>query len=154
MKNDFVKRIINTDSILRFLLFSFFFSLFVLSFLAPFIQHFKGYPAGEEIYSFFSPVCHQYPTRCLWVFGLPCALCSRCEFLYLGIAMGALFLRSNKKYMIRFIIGFLFIVVAAIDPILQFFKFYESNNYIRVITGFLGGIGVHYVIYPFNFRRK
>lgn len=142
------------DKILRTSIFFFFISIFILALLAPIIQHLKGYPSGENIYSFFSSVCHQYPTRCLWVFNLPTALCSRCCFLYFGLSISPLVFRSEKRYLSRLLFGLFLIIIASIDPILQLLKLYESNNYLRVFTGFIGGVGTFFVIYPFKYRRE
>ena len=50
----------------------------------------SGYSlAALTIFWFFSPVCHQDPTRSFWIFGAPVAVCARCIGIYLGAAVGA-----------------------------------------------------------------
>lgn len=41
-----------------------------------------------------------------------------------------------------------FLVPMAIDGTIQFFGLRESTNIIRLLTGFLGGIGVILFLYP------
>ena len=142
------------DIILRGLIFSLYFGIFFLSFYAPVIQSLKGYPAGEEIYSLFSPICHQYPTRCFWIFDRPWALCARCASAYLGIAIASLLSKPKYSFSKRSLIGFALICFAAVDPILQLFGFYESNNLFRLITGIVGGYGAFMLIYPIPFKYK
>jgi len=143
---------IRFDKILRFLFFIIFFSLFAIGFIAPLAQTYWGYPAGEKFYTLLSPICHQYPTRCLWVFGQPTALCARCEFGYLGVAIAALFLKIKSPYWKRLLLGAFILGIAIIDPVLQLLKFYESTNIARTITGIIGGAAVFLIIYPITYR--
>ena len=142
------------DIILRGLIFILYFGIFALALYAPVIQNLKGYPAGEEIYTLFSPICHQYPTRSFWIFDRPWALCARCSTAYLGIAIAALISKVRFSFFKRAIIGFSLICFVAIDPILQLLGFYESNNLVRLITGLIGGFGAFMLIYPIPFTYK
>jgi uncharacterized membrane protein len=146
-----IKRI---DKTLRGITFVFYFGIFFLSFYAPFIQHVQGYPAGEGIYSLFSSICHQYPTRCFWIFDRPWALCARCSSAYLGIAIAAILSRLKYSFPKRALFGVSLICVAAFDPMLQLFGFYESNNLFRLITGLAGGYGAFMLIYPIPLTYK
>jgi len=100
-------------------------------------------------------VCHQIPERCFVINGKHMPLCSRCFGLYSSMVIG--FLTSlifnlgtlfNKKEML--IIGFIICFPLALDGITQLFKWRESNNIIRFITGILAGffcgVGIHYLI--------
>ena len=142
------------DYILRALIFIFYFGIFFLAFWAPFIQHIKGYPSGEWIYSLFSPICHQYPTRCFWIFERPWALCARCASAYLGIALAAVLFKPKLTFLKRAALGILFVTIAAIDPILQARGFYESNNVSRLLTGIIGGFGMFMLVYPIPLTIK
>ncbi|MEI7905993.1 MAG: DUF2085 domain-containing protein, partial [Bacteroidota bacterium] len=142
------------DKAIRAVIYAFYFSVFILSFLAPVLQEIKGYPAGENLYSLFSPICHQYPTRCFWVFERPWALCARCASGYLGFAVAALISRLQFPFWKRSLIGLLLIGLAAIDPLLQLFGFYESNNILRLITGLIGGYGTFLFVYPLPLKYK
>ena len=138
------------DKLFRVLIFIISFSLFSLALFAPTIQHFKGYPNGEYLYNSFSNICHQFPLRSFWIFDRPFALCARCTSGYFGVAIASVFLSINKKYFYRFLIGVSILILILIDPILQLLNYYESNNFIRAVTGFLGGICIFLIINPFN----
>jgi uncharacterized membrane protein len=142
------------DYILRASIFGIYFGIFFLAFWAPFIQHIKGYPSGESVYSLFSTVCHQYPTRCFWIFERPWALCARCSSSYLGIALAAVLIKLKLSFLKRALFGLLLVAIAAIDPILQSFGFYESNNFFRLLTGIVGGLGIFMLIYPIPLTIK
>lgn len=142
------------DKVLRYGIFGFYFAVFILSFWAPFIQEIKGYPAGENIYTLFSPICHQYPTRCFWIFEKPWALCARCASGYLGLAVAALLSKPFLPFWKRSLIGLILVGIAAVDPILQLLGFYESNNVLRLITGLIGGYGAFMIVYPIPFKYK
>lgn len=141
------------DRIFRTVIVLLFGSMTLLAIYAPLIQHFNHYPAGEEIYSLFRPICHQYPTRSFWIFGLPFALCARCSSGYLGVVLAAAFLKLNFKYSHRLIIGILILLVAIIDPVLQLYGYYESNNIARFVSGLSGGISVFLILYPFKYIK-
>lgn len=144
----------NIDKYLRIFVFLAFLALCFLGFLAPIYQAYWGYPAGEKFYSMLSHICHQYPTRCIWVFGHPTALCTRCEFGYLGISLSALLCRLSIPYKKRLLLGVLVLCLSIIDPILQLLKYYESTNVSRAITGFTGGMAVFLIIYPLTYRSN
>lgn len=140
------------DLILRVSLSFFFGIIFFLAVFAPIIQEVKGYPAGESIYALFRPICHQYPTRSLWIFDRPWALCTRCSFGYLGIAIASIFLKLKASYRIRALLGFLLLAVVAIDPLFQLLTLYESTNILRILTGLIGGCAVFLILYPLSWR--
>lgn len=100
-------------------------------------------------------ICHQIPERCFVVNGICMPLCSRCFGLYISMIFG--FLISlifnlgglfNKIQML--IIGFLMCSPLALDGTTQLFKWRESNNKLRFITGILAGffcgVGTHYLL--------
>ena len=129
---------------------SFFLALPFLAISAPIYQSAIGYPNGEGIYSFLSPICHQYPTRSMWVFNRPFALCSRCFSGYIGLGIGFIFFLSQNNYLKRLIFGIGLLVPGVLDSLIQLWTSYESTNTIRFFTGFSGGVGVFYIIYPFG----
>jgi uncharacterized membrane protein len=131
-----------------------FLSLSILALAAPIIQSHFEYPNGENIYFFLSPVCHQYPTRSLWILERPFALCARCFSGYLGLGLALLFFRINHNYLKRLLIGLLFLMPGVFDGLIQLLTNYESNNFFRVITGFIGGVGVHFIAYPIKSKQQ
>ncbi|MCP4123851.1 MAG: DUF2085 domain-containing protein [Bacteroidetes bacterium] len=130
-------------------------SLVAIAICAPIIQHFRGYPYGEELYRFLHPICHQYPTRSLWVFDRPLGLCTRCLSGYLGVMFAVFFRRwwwGGKK---RFVIGLLLLALAILDPIVQLNTSYISSNPMRFLTGALGGFAVSLMFMPvFSLQSK
>jgi uncharacterized membrane protein len=46
--------------------------------------------AGEAVYRFFHPVCHQIPERSLQLAGHPLAVCARCSAIYISFLVGVL----------------------------------------------------------------
>jgi len=46
--------------------------------------------AGEAIYRFFHPVCHQIGERSLQLAGHPLAVCARCSAIYVAFLLGVL----------------------------------------------------------------
>jgi len=136
------------DLFFRTLIAVIYLGIVILASSAPVIQEINGYPAGESIYAAFSPVCHQYPTRSLWWFERPWALCARCSSAYFAIALSAVFLSVRQPYWRRVLIGLTLIALAAIDPVLQLLGLYESTNVLRLFTGILGGAGAFLTLYP------
>jgi uncharacterized membrane protein len=132
----------------------FFGTLSILAISAPVIQSIYGFPNGENIYRFLSPICHQYPTRSLWILDRPFALCARCFSGYFGLTLGALLIASESKYIIRGGIGLLMILPGVFDGLMQLQSSYESSNFIRFITGILGGIGIFMIINPFKYKKR
>lgn len=132
------------------IIFGLFFLIFpLLSIIAPVYQSIGGYPKGEKIYLLLSSICHQYPTRSLWIFNRPFALCSRCLGGYFGLGISYFIIYSKQKYLFRLLKGIIFIIPGIADGIFQLMTTYESSNIIRLITGFIGGIGIFYMSYPF-----
>lgn len=58
-------------------------------FLAPYLRAYQS-PIHIFIYSAFSNICHQIPSRCFTFSGYPLAVCSRCLGIYSGFLLGTL----------------------------------------------------------------
>jgi uncharacterized membrane protein len=56
-------------------------------FLAPYLKS-RSPAASAVLYSLFSPVCHQIPSRCFSFHGFPLAVCGRCLGIYVGFFIG------------------------------------------------------------------
>lgn len=143
-----------TFRILKSAVVLFFASIALLSVLAPVIQSLFGFPSGEGIYRLFSAICHQYPTRSLWIWDRPFALCSRCFSGYIGISLAAIVLSSTKAYYKRLVIGIALLMPGIMDATIQLVSEYESLNFTRSITGLLGGIGVFTMFYPLKLTKQ
>jgi uncharacterized membrane protein len=87
-------------------------------------------------------LCHQKAERSFFLNGNQMPFCSRCTAIWIGIAIGLGFmilykLPLNEKFLILIILG---IIPIGIDGIGQLLGFWESTNFMRVITGSLVGI--------------
>ena len=100
-------------------------------------------------------VCHQIPGRTI-VFGdtvMP--VCSRCMGIYIGfmlsvITMLILYRKKESGFPPLYIIisGIIFIISAGIDGLFSYIRIYETNNILRMITGYLSGMGLSFICYP------
>jgi uncharacterized membrane protein len=88
--------------------------------------------------------CHRKKDRTIWFFGLERFFCSRCLGILLGGFTG-IFL-AIIGYNLNIVISFLFLIPLIIDGLLQAYGFRESNNLIRIVTGFLFGFGLQSII--------
>ena len=88
--------------------------------------------------------CHRIKDRSIWFFGLEKVLCSRCLGILLGGIIG-LFL-VIYQYRIDLIWSILLLVPLIMDGVIQAFHYRESNNILRLITGFLFGIGLQFFL--------
>ena len=86
-------------------------------------------------YMFF---CHRLPERSFFYKGKQFPLCARCTGMLIGYFLGIIYLFLNNQ--VNFIlIGLLFIPMA-IDGVGQYYGYWISTNFRRLLTGILGGI--------------
>jgi uncharacterized membrane protein len=105
-------------------------------------------------------VCHQLPERSMLLGNIYMPVCCRCSGIYIGffLSIAILFLIHRKRqsdmpplYII--IISCFFIASTFADGLLSYFGVYETNNIIRLATGYLSGAGIAVILYPiFNFQ--
>ena len=94
---------------------------------------------GDKI-SYINFGCHGIPERCLVIRGKRMNICARCVGAIAGhITSFALFLIGH---LLPLYIAVCLIVVMLIDWSLQKFMDIPSTNPRRLITGFVGGLGV------------
>jgi len=89
--------------------------------------------------------CHQIHDRCFSFKGKLMPFCSRC----LGCTIGHIlaFVLFLFDYLPSFLISLILILPLGIDWSVQRFLGILSNNYRRLITGVLGGLGVGIIIW-------
>jgi uncharacterized membrane protein len=105
-------------------------------------------------------VCHQLPERSFSAGNLIIPVCARCEGIYIGFFISAVFLflmfkhkESDLPRVYIVIILCLFIVSTVIDGGLSYLGLVKTNNIFRYLTGFLSGAGSMAIVYPvFNFQ--
>jgi uncharacterized membrane protein len=103
------------------------------------LEEYYYYTISNYFYNTLSNICHQYPTRSLWILNRPMGLCSRCFAIYASFSISLILipLRANKEYII--VLCFLFLPLI-IDGLLQYYNVKESSNFIRILSGALFGI--------------
>lgn len=118
-------------------------------FLAPYLYS-ESKPGSILAYAFFSPVCHQAPSRSFFLFGYPLAVCARCLGIYFGFLSGTAiypFLRGLSSLSMPKNRTFLLLSSPIVmDTIGNFFHIWSTSNGIRFAIGFIWGI-----ILPFYF---
>lgn len=82
-------------------------------------------------------ICHQIPNRSFHYKGKQFPVCARCTGILLGYCTIPLFYFGIIKIPIIFIV--LLIIPLLIDSIAQYLGLKESNNTLRLITGFSAG---------------
>ena len=89
-------------------------------------------------------LCHRIPERSFFYKNHQLPVCARCTGFYTGLIV---FLIYNWfipiNYTINlFILSIILLIPAAVDGFTQLFGFRKSNNNLRFVTGFIGGIGL------------
>ena len=89
-------------------------------------------------------LCHCRPERSFFYKGKPFPICARCIGELIGIIVGIPIIFKLKDINIRYI--FLLSLPLILDGVIQLMTKYESNNIKRVITGFLFGIALIFIL--------
>jgi uncharacterized membrane protein len=105
-------------------------------------------------------VCHQLPERSFSAGSLIIPVCARCEGIYVGFFISAVFLflmfrrkESDLPRIYIVVILCIFIISTVIDGGLSYLGLVKTNNILRYLTGFLSGTGSMAIVYPvFNFQ--
>ena len=101
--------------------------------------------------SILGKICHRYPSRCFYVFGSNMGLCARCFSVYSAMFILCIlyvFFDMSVSLKYRSIIALSLVVPLLLDGITQYFSLRESNNLLRLLTGFLAGIGISIIFFP------
>ncbi len=86
--------------------------------------------------------CHQMPERSFFIRGYQFPVCARCTGVFLAFPFAVLFVAKRVKLVYGSVVmcGVMFC-----DWLIQFLKIKESTNVRRFVTGFIGGLGFHYL---------
>lgn len=87
----------------------------------------------------FSNTCHQKANRSFFIYNYQFPICARCTGLLLGYFLGIIILCIGE---ISLTLSITFIVTMFIDWFIQYKGIKISNNYRRLFTGSLCGIGI------------
>lgn len=125
--------------------------LAVISLLAPILEEYFFYSISNYFYNVLSAMCHQFPSRSLWIVNRPMGLCSRCFAIYASFSISIFFIPLFKKDKNIFIISFLLLPLI-LDGLLQYYDIKGSNNFTRMFSGILFGVAasVIYKYFAFN----
>lgn len=83
--------------------------------------------------------CHHRPGRTLQVCGRPLPVCARCTGLYAGYGAGLMFWLGWLKF--PWPVALLLLLPMALDGLTQGAGWRESSNALRLMTGFVAGLG-------------
>lgn len=92
-------------------------------------------------------LCHQKPERSFFFRDCQFPFCARCTGIILGFFVG-LMIVNFTGYFENYLIFSLFVPLVC-DGLIQKFTIYESNNFKRVITGFIFSFAYVNVCYMF-----
>lgn len=132
--------------------FALIFAWVFLILLAPVAEASNFLSVSNPIYTFFSYLCHQIPSRTFHLENHAFAVCSRCFGVYLGLLIGFViypFIRSieDTEPLPRFWL-FAAMIPMGIDWGLQFFEIWENTHLSRFVTGSILGAACAIFIVP------
>lgn len=125
--------------------------ILMVSVIAPILEY-ERLEVSRDFYSITHKICNQLPTRCLFVFTSPMALCARCFFIYLSMFVVGILLLKNKSKFINWKYGIVLMIPCIIDGSTQYLGHRLSNNILRSTTGALAGVGLGLILFPLYFR--
>lgn len=117
-------------------------ALLGLSALAPVLAAMGAHGTAGLLYRWFGLICHQMPSRSLWIAGRPMAICARDVGLYAGMFLGMLILLVRGDHRTPAWGAILLAAPMALDGSMQFLGIWESLNVTRLCTGCAAGLGV------------
>lgn len=84
--------------------------------------------------------CHQIPERCFCINGYTFPLCARCTGVLSGQFLAVILLLF--KIRVDLFPGVLMLLTMGLDWMIQYYKWIQSTNTRRFITGIMGGLGL------------
>ena len=93
-------------------------------------------------------ICHRRPERSFFIHGHQFPVCSRCTGFYITIIAYTIYAYYTPiVYTPQYVLlGVILLLPAVVDGVTQAFNLRESNNTLRFVTGFIGGIGLMIII--------
>ena len=126
--------------------------LILISVLSPYFETRLMVKEFEFASLFLRKICHQYPSRCFYIFGSNMGLCARCFTIYSTLTFYCIFFSFfdiNLKFKSKWIISISLMMPLIIDGITQYYGFRNSSNVLRFITGVLAGSGLSILLISF-----
>lgn len=113
----------------------------VASLAAPLLDGLGLSALSGLLYMSLSYICPQIPSHSLWLFGAPTGVSSRSLFLYVGFVLaGTLMLKRDVSLRLRF--SLLLLLPILVDTLSHGTAGRESDNFLRITTGSLAGMGI------------
>lgn len=125
--------------------------LAVISLLAPILEEYFFYSISNYFYNVLSSICHQFPSRSLWIINRPMGLCSRCFSIYASFSISIFFIPLFKKNKNIFMISFLLLPLI-LDGFFQYYGIRGSDNFTRMFSGILFGVAASAIYKYFSFN--
>jgi uncharacterized membrane protein len=94
---------------------------------------------GDFIYSVFSPVCHNRPSRTLQWFHEWMPLCSRCFGIFIGFGTAGVFPKPRLSIEASLLYGFVASVLMVADVMTQDLGMHPVWHGTRILTGVVWG---------------
>ncbi|MCK9150578.1 DUF2085 domain-containing protein [Methanobacterium alcaliphilum] len=89
---------------------------------------------------FYFPLCHQLPERTIYFKNKPLPFCARCTGVLIGVFSLPIFhIGLIQPNLLNIVV---LSTPSIIDATTQFMEWRDSDNELRIVTGFLLGMGV------------
>lgn len=86
--------------------------------------------------------CHGIPDRCPTIGGRRLPICARCTGMIVGYVSSALMLTTSRGSPLPLVtVGLLLLIPMGVDGLRQVFTSYWSTTPVRLVTGWLAGMG-------------
>lgn len=123
----------------------------LLIFSAPFLSS-RGFNLSPLTYHLFGSLCHQIPSRCFHLSGIPMPVCTRCFGIYAGFFWGTAFYPLIKRWTSLTVpslrIFAVFSLPIIIDTAGNFFFAWQTPGEIRFMIGILWGLLLPFYFIP------
>ncbi|MBI1808193.1 MAG: DUF2085 domain-containing protein [Ignavibacteria bacterium] len=105
---------------------------------------------SHVMYTFFSPICHQYDSRSLHIFGHKTPVCVRCLSIYIGFFIGVLVfpLFKNKPVLHVHRWWAIALLPMVLDVLADLLGFHSGTLATRMATGLLFGVIAGCIMLP------
>lgn len=102
----------------------------------PLLELTAGFAGAERaVRGLFAPVCHQWSSHSIHLFGVPLAVCARCSAIYLGFLAGVLLAPSVRRRLPSRAVLAIAVAPMLLDVTLDLAAWYDPGLVSRVATG-------------------